>query len=168
MCIYTEKFFFYIEFLSKLNQTIPNYSFAGVRFRVIDGALTLQVRATEFDLALGQLKNLDDSFWYMSSNKNRTELILENPDVPTGTPEKSIPNIQKDLFVKFGPSDKFKDISQTTVPFIDSQMVESNNPTPLSGVGLYWKGWPGFGGFIAPTILNYNFGPHIAEQNDIF
>lgn len=112
----------------------------GVRFRVINGAITLQVRATEFDFESGKLKNLESSFWYVSPEKPRTELVLDEPDVPINTPEKSIINIQPDLYVKIGPSDKFKDISQTAVPFIDSQLVESHNPTPLSGVGLLWKG----------------------------
>lgn len=135
----------------------------GIRFRVIDGAITLQVRATEFDFKTGQLKNIDNSFWYVSNNKNRVEIILEDPDVPTASKEKSIPIISPNRFIKFGPSSRYKDVSQTTVPFIDSQLVESHNPTPLSGVGLYYKGLPGFGGFIAPKIFNYNMGPHIIE-----
>lgn len=137
----------------------------GVRFSIIDGTITLQVRATEFDFITGRLKNVGNSFWYVSNNKNRTEIILESPDVPINTPEKSIPNVFPDRFIKFRPSDRFKDISQTAVPFIDSQLVESHNPTPLSGVGLYYKGWPGYGGFIAPKILNYNLGPHIVEPS---
>lgn len=137
----------------------------GVRFRVINGAITLQVRATDFDFTAGRLINLDSSFWYVSPQKVRTELILENPDVPINSKDKSIPSILPDRFVKFGPSDKYKDVAQTTVPFIDSQLVESHNPGPLSGVGLYHKGFIGYGGFIAPKILNYNFSPHIVELN---
>lgn len=138
----------------------------GVRFRVINGALTLQVRATDFDFTAGRLTNLENSFWYVSPQKQRFELILESPDIPTNAVEKSIPSILPDRFVKFGPSDKYKDISQTTVPYIDSQLVESHNPGPLSGVGLYHKGFIGYGGFVAPKILNYNFSPHIVEPND--
>lgn len=138
----------------------------GVRFRVIDGAISLQVRATDFDFSSGRLTNVDNSFWYTAPRKIRTELVLENPDVPTNSRDKSIPTILVDRFIKFGPSDKYKDIAQTTVPFIDSQLVESPNPGPLSGVGLYHKGFPGYGGFIAPKILNYNFSPHIIEPNE--
>lgn len=138
----------------------------GVRFRVVDGALQLQVRATDFDFTAGRLTNVDNSFWYTSPRKQRTELVLEHPDVPTLSPAKSIPSILPDRFIKFGPSDKYKDIAQTTIPFIDSQLVESHNPGPLSGVGLFHKGYPGYGGFIAPKILNYNFSPHIVEYNE--
>lgn len=138
----------------------------GVRFRVIDGALTLQVRATDFDFTSGRLMNFENNSWYASPVITRTELILEKPDVPTNAKEQSMPSILADRFVKFGPSDKHKDVAQTTVPFIDSQLVESHKPGPLSGVGLYHKGSTGYGGFIAPKILNYNFSPHIVETND--
>lgn len=137
----------------------------GVRFRVVNGAITLQVRGTDFDFISGRLKNVENSVWYASEVKERTEIPLDSLDVPTLTPEKSIPYILKDHYVKFGPTDKFKDLAQTTIPFVDSQLVESHNPMPLSGVGLYYKTFPQFGGFIAPKILNYNFGPHIGALN---
>lgn len=133
----------------------------GLRFRVVNGAISLQVRATEFDFASGELRNFDNSYWYTSQTKNRTEITLDGLDIPTYTPEKSIPNNLQERFVKFGPTDKFKDLSQTTIPYVDSQLVESHNAMPLSGVGLFYKTFPGYGGFIAPKILNYNFGPHI-------
>lgn len=138
----------------------------GVRFRVFDGALTLQVRATDFDFASGRLMNFENNSWYASPVITRTELILDKPDVPTKAEEQSIPSILVDRFVRFGPSDKHKDVAQTTVPFIDSQLVESHKPGPLSGVGLHHKGYTGYGGFIAPKIMNYNFSPHIVEPND--
>lgn len=45
-----------------------------------------------------------------------------------------------------------KDAAQTTVPFLDAQEVSASPITPLQGVGLYFKGRSGFGGFIAPKI----------------
>lgn len=138
----------------------------GVRFRIINGAISLQVRGTDFDFITGRLKNVGSSFWYTSAKKERTEIIMDAPDVPTLTPEKSIPFVQRDRFIRFGPSDKFKDLSQTTVPYIDSQLVESHNLIALSGVGLYYKSFPGYGGFVAPKIQNYNMGPHIAGPNE--
>ena len=64
-------------------------------------------------------------------------------------------------FVKFTNSDYEKDAGQSTVPFIDAQPVESANPVPLSGVGIFHKGRPKFGGFIAPRIFTYNFTKHL-------
>lgn len=133
----------------------------GIRFRVIDGALTLQVRGTEFDFTTGKLRNLENSYWFAAGAKERTEIILENPDIPIESKAKSIPILATNKYIKFGPSDLVKDAGQTTVPFIDSQLVESPNPVPLSGVGLYFKTYEQSGGFIAPKLVNYNFGPHI-------
>lgn len=140
----------------------------GVRFRVDDaGALSLQVRATEFDFISGRLQNLENSFWYASNAKNRVPIILENPGVSTKTEIKSIPDVRRNQFIQFQPTDIYKDIAQTTVPFIDAQLVQpAPNLVPLSGAGLYYKGFPKFGGFIAPKLLTYNYGPHIVAPND--
>lgn len=137
----------------------------GVRFRVIESAITLQVRATDFDFISGRLINLERSSWYASDKRNRTEVEMISKDVPILTPEKSIPNIQPNLYMKFGPTDKIKDLAQTTIPYVDAQLVEPHNPVPLSGIGLYYKAFGEYGGFIAPKILNYNMGPHISYEN---
>lgn len=137
----------------------------GIRFRVVDGALSLQVRATEFDFITGRLKNLENSFWYASNAKNRVPIVLERPGISTDTEAKSIPDIRRNQYVQFQPTDMQKDIAQTTVPFIDAQLVEPHNLIPLSGVGLYYKGQPNNGGFIAPKVLTYNFGKHIVSPN---
>lgn len=139
----------------------------GVRFRVVDDALTIQVRATEFDFTTGLLQNLENSFWYASNAKNRVELVLERPDIPTKADIKSIPDIRNNQFIRFQPTDMEKDIAQTTVPYIDAQLVQPGpNLVPLSGIGLYYKGFPGNGGFIAPKVLTYNYGPHIVPPKD--
>lgn len=139
----------------------------GVRFRVVDGALTIQVRATEFDFATGRLQNLENSFWYASNAKNRVELVLERPNIPTKGDIKSIPDVRNNQFIRFQPTDMEKDIAQTTVPFIDAQLVQPGpNLVPLSGIGLFYKGFPQNGGFIAPKVLTYNFGPHIVAPKD--
>lgn len=137
----------------------------GVRFRIVDNAITLQVRATDFDFISGRLINPERSQWYISDKKNRTEVPLDRLDVPILTPEKSLPYIESNLFVKFGPTDKYKDLAQTTIPYIDAQLVEPHNAVPLGGVGLLYKSFSGYGGFIAPKILNYNLAPHIAYGN---
>lgn len=138
----------------------------GVRFRVINGALTLQVRGTDFDFDVGILINTENSNWYTSTKRTRTEILLDQPDISTNSREKSIPFALPDRYIKFQPTDRYKDIAQTAVPFIDAQLVESHNPSLISGVGLYYKGRQGYGGFIAPKLLNYNFAPHIKEPNN--
>lgn len=60
-----------------------------------------------------------------------------------------------------------KDAAQSTVPFIDIQEVISNPPVPLSGLGIYHKGQRGYGGFLAPKIMTYDFTPHIRVPQTI-
>lgn len=63
--------------------------------------------------------------------------------------------------MEFSASSFNKDASQSTVPFIDIQDVVSKPPVPCAGIGIYHKGRPGFGGFLAPKLMTYDFAPHI-------
>lgn len=54
-----------------------------------------------------------------------------------------------------------KDAAQTTVPFIDVQDVDSDPPVPLSGLGIYHKGQPSYGGFIGMRLITYDLVLHI-------
>lgn len=56
-----------------------------------------------------------------------------------------------------------KDASQTTVPFLDAQDVVNDPPVPLEGVGLFLKGQDGFGGFITPKIMTFDYGPYVQK-----
>lgn len=103
--------------------------------------------------------------WISSRDGIRTELILKNPDVPTRATQPLEPNWTEKQFIKFGPTDRVKDAAQTTVPFFDGTFVEGN-PTLLSGIGLYYKSQPGFGGFIAPYLNAFDFGSLINTISD--
>lgn len=72
-----------------------------------------------------------------------------------------MPNFTPNKFVKFRPSDSDKDAGQTTVPFIDTQLVRPMYLTLLSGVGIYYKGSPGFGGFIGPKLIVYDMSSYL-------
>lgn len=91
---------------------------------------------------------------------------LQRPDVPTRTRSKSIPTTQSNQYVEFGPTDMDADLGQTTVPYLDSQDVESIPPVALAGAGLFHKGQTGFGGFVAPKLFTYDFAPHIEIATD--
>lgn len=129
----------------------------GVRLQLHDNRLMLEVRGTEFDFHTGHLKNLDKSIWFNNANRNeRTKVMIEEPDAPTRTT-----NIQErydfvDKYVEFGPSDIRKDLAQVTVPYIESVHLEATEPRPLSGAGLFYKGEPGFGGFVAIKLVAYD------------
>lgn len=96
-----------------------------------------------------------------SGNKKRTEMSLKQPNIPTRTKAKSLPISAPNTFVKFTHSDINKDAAQTTVPFLDAQDVVNNPPVPLEGIGIFVKGQDGFGGFIAPKIKTFDYGPYV-------
>lgn len=89
------------------------------------------------------------------------KIVLDDPDIPTRTKAKSQPDSRHNQYLEFSASSIQKDAAQSTVPFIDIQDVVSNPSVPLAGVGIYHKGRPGYGGFLAPKLMTYDFAPHI-------
>lgn len=130
----------------------------GVRFRPVNGVITLQVRVTDFNYIGGRLEHLEYTNWISSPNENAEEIILEKPGNPILTSnEIDVPNASGNKYIQFGPTDLYADASQLTVPFVDTMRVEPENPVVLSGIGLYHRGQKGSGGFIAPKVLVYGF-----------
>lgn len=72
-----------------------------------------------------------------------------------------IPDSSNDQYIKFTISSLEKDGGQTTIPFIDTQEVNSRIATPLSGFGIDHKGSNDFGGYIAPKLLTYDLRHHL-------
>lgn len=91
----------------------------------------------------------------------RTEFVIDKPDIPTRSKAPNSPDSKTNQFLNFAPTDLGKDVAQTTIPFIDIQPVTTNPPFPLSGAGIYHKGRSGFGGYIAPKIMTYDFTSHL-------
>jgi len=139
----------------------------GVRFRVVGAHLNLEARLTEFNFELGKLISPDNTnFWKSNDNtdvsgERRMKLSLSNPDISTRTIAKSVPDSRHNQYIDFTNTAMDKDAAQSTVPFMDIQDVISNPPVPLSGIGIYHKGRQGYGGFLAPKIITYDFTPHV-------
>lgn len=133
----------------------------GVRFRIVDGRITLDIRATEFDFSTGRLKNQKDSMWVSNPNCGKVKIELPKRNNPAANGELSVANDTPNAFIEFGPTDYWSDISQLTVPFVDTQRVEPYLPVALSGVGLYHKTANDSGGFIATKLIVYDFMPYI-------
>lgn len=130
----------------------------GVRLAINNkGHLQLEVRFTQFDYITGKLINLDSSYWQSNESGGKHRINTDNLDIPTKSTKPSIPNAKENSFVRFGPTHKKIDLSQTTVPFIDGLKVEPKLPAPLGGIGLYYKDR----GFIAPKIVLSNFDSFI-------
>lgn len=142
------------------NQT---YLVTGVRFMMIGDHLTFQIHVTEFNFETGKLIEPEHTSVWESNNdvSNKTEIILQNPDVPTCLPTKSKLNTTNKQYVKFTNTDIDRDAAQTTVPFFDAQPVTSTLPVPLAGAGIYHKGGKNSGGFIGLKIFTYDFSKHL-------
>lgn len=65
------------------------------------------------------------------------------------------------MYIHLSPSSFEKDLGQTVQPLLDVQDVVTYPSTPLRGIGLYHKASSGYGGFIAPRILTYDYSKFI-------
>lgn len=129
----------------------------GVRFRVHSGSLHLEVRFTYFDETTGKLDLTTPSEWKMNSNINRIKIPTEHVDIPTRSKEQSTAVGTNGLnSIQFGPTGWVRDMAQTTVPFIDTVLVEPDDLGPLSGVGLFYKHQTGHGGYVAPRLITHD------------
>lgn len=135
----------------------------GLRFRTIGSRLNLEIQVTPFNFTSGKLSQPSsvNSFWIGNDFTNRSQLELQNPDIPTRVQVPSLPDSKKHQYVNFSPSDRVKDAAQNTVPFIDIQPVISDPPVPMAGAGVFHKGRPGSGGYVALKLITYDFTPHL-------
>lgn len=135
----------------------------GVRFFHLNGHIVLQVRATDFNYPKGQLLNLDHNPWVVNNNGGRNRIILDNAGNPLAESYPAeTPRNPKDGYIRFEPSDFDEDLSQATVPFIETLPVEPKHPVALSGVGLYHKGKKSptgsvTVGIVAVKLISYDF-----------
>lgn len=136
----------------------------GIRFRVIDSHLRLEIRVTDFDYQTGHLKDLRHSKWIGNNHRPKRQLVPVRPDVPTKAKQKSMPFLGDNVYINFQPSDIEKDAAQSTIPFIDTTPLQAM--TPLAGLGLQYKTSIGSGGFIAPKLIVFDAGLYIMPINN--
>lgn len=137
----------------------------GVRFRVVNSHLRLEVRVTNFNYQTGKLIDIQRSEWtYNNSTITKMPLEVQYPDRSTRSTQKSIPIRGKNHYINFQPTDIRKDAAQSTIPFIDPTPVVSD--TPLGGVGIYFKTQYGYGGFIAPKLIAFDASLHMTPINN--
>ena len=142
--------------------TPKGHIITGLRFRKLGGHLNLEVQASPIDFTTGTIDN-ERAIWVSNDNtpaseiKPRTKLPLLTPDVSTRSRIPSVPDSTADQFIEFQVSSLEKDVSQNTVPFIEATPVFTQPPTWLTGIGIYHKGQPGYGGYVAFRIATLNF-----------
>ncbi|KAH8414601.1 hypothetical protein KR215_009920 [Drosophila sulfurigaster] len=145
----------------------------GVGFHVWRGQLALNVMFSDFDFVEGLVNGYyeEDSpipvrltmhtIW--NSGLDNSKLNIDNLDLPTRATNSSQPISKDTQYVEFVNTGLEKDAGQTTIPFIDIQDVVSYPPVPLTGLGIYYKNSPGYGGFIAPKIFSYDYATHVRK-----
>lgn len=58
-------------------------------------------------------------------------------------------------YVEFNVTNWENDLGQTTLPFFDSREVTSNPPSPLGGIGIYYKNYePGTKEFVSLKTIS--------------
>ncbi|CAK9823191.1 hypothetical protein ANTRET_LOCUS1580 [Anthophora retusa] len=138
------------------------YLLTGVKFRMLGSRLNLEARMTPFNFTTGKLTEpIEKSFWISHDKTQRHEIKFKNPDIPTRSPLLTLPDSKEDNYLNFAPSGRNADASQNTIPFVDIQPVEVNPPVAIAGVGVFHKGRPGSGGFVALRLITYDYSPHL-------
>ncbi|XP_039151576.1 uncharacterized protein LOC120285054 isoform X2 [Drosophila simulans] len=148
--------------LGDLNAKI-NSVVTGLRFRVFGAHLQLEAQFTAVEFESGKLVDpKKTSHWIsMGTDQPREKLPLMDAQVSTKSSVLSIPYPSDNQFIEFTNTGFIQDAAQRTVPFIDIQDVVSEPPVPLSGIGIYYKGQNGYGGFLAPRLITYDFTSYV-------
>ncbi|XP_076627386.1 chemokine-like protein orion isoform X2 [Colletes latitarsis] len=147
-----------------LDDLVPaqDHLLTGIKFRTIGSHLNLEIMATPFNFTTGKLiQPIEKSFWMSNDDTTRTELKLEQPDIPIRYSTPSLPDSGKDQYLNFAPSDRVYDAAQNTIPFIDIQPIVPNPPVPIAGAGIFHKGRRASGGFVALKLITYDFNSHL-------
>lgn len=91
----------------------------------------------------------------------RTHIDINNSNLPIKSTTPSELDMSSNKYLTFTHSSIDHDVAQTTLPFIDMQTVAPYPGIPLSGLGIYFKGIKGFGGFIGASIFTYDLSNDI-------
>lgn len=161
----------------------------GIKLRLIGSHLNMEVRVTPFNFISGKLiEPTNSSYWVGNDNTElsdtkrfviyyifniysitlsplcyiyRIEIDISNSDLPTKSNIASEPDMSSNKFLLFTHSSIDRDVAQTTLPFIDSQVVAPYPGVPLSGVGVYFKGMKNYAGYIGPSVFTYDLSNEI-------
>jgi len=140
----------------------------GIRFRQLGGHINLEIRSTPIRFHTGELIK-QRSIWIGNDNtpatpEMRTKLEIPSPDVPTNQPQSSSMISDKNQYLLFDATSPFKDVRQTTIPYIDSQIVTPKKSSWLSGIGIYYKGFIGYGGYVGAMVSTYDSSKHLVPK----
>ncbi|XP_072747595.1 uncharacterized protein Orion isoform X2 [Anoplolepis gracilipes] len=143
-------------------QSPQDHLLTGIRFRMVGSRLNLEIMMTPFNFTSGLLIQPEEkTFWHSNDITERAELKFIEPDIPIRNSIQNVPDSAMNQYLNFAPSDRRKDVSQSTIPFLDVQPIIPNPPVPIAGAGIFHKGKKGSGGFAALKLITYDFAPHL-------
>lgn len=143
-------------------QAPQDHLLTGIRFRMVGSRLNLEIMMTPFNFTSGLLIQPEEkTFWHSNDITERAELKFIEPDIPIRNSIQNVPDSAMNQYLNFAPSDRRKDASQSTIPFLDVQPIIPNPPVPIAGAGIFHKGKKGSGGFAALKLITYDFAPHL-------
>ena len=146
----------YLDDIENTNngRDMENYVVTGIRFRLHNDHLSLEVQMTEFDTKTKVL-NPESSLWLnrLDDHEKRKVLVFNEADSPILTPIPSVHDSGLNQVIKFSSASIKKTAGQIVVPYFDGMNIFPSTRYPLSGIGLFHKGQPGYGGFISFRLL---------------
>ncbi|XP_057334295.1 uncharacterized protein LOC130673336 [Microplitis mediator] len=130
----------------------------GVKFILVaNNHLSLRVRGTQMYNHSTNYPSVDHDWHYPHLKYDEERIIINIKDLANSaevinqTTELSRSgrdyiNLSVGLY-----SDEFNNLA--VIPFFDSQNVVTEPPAPFGGVGFFYKGQPGFGGFLSFKLM---------------
>jgi len=146
----------------------PNsHVLTGMKLRNFGGHLNLEIQVTPINFKNGKLSK-EKSIWIGNDNtpaspKPRELLSILNPGIPTSLKGHNKVDGEHDQYIQFDTTSAYKDVAQTTIPFIDAQPVTVQPATWIAGAGIYHKGRIGFGGFVGLSLETFDYTRHFVE-----
>ncbi|CAG5083189.1 Protein of unknown function [Cotesia congregata] len=142
----------------------------GIKFEVLtDNHITLVIRGSEMYRDDKVFTSIHDEWHYppaenpentrhnfkLEDFKNPAESSLKNNELSRSGQNyvRLTGGVYSRLFNNFA-----------VIPFIDSRAVVSSPPAPLGGLGLFYKGQPGYGGFIALKYILSKYNLNVDER----
>ncbi|XP_074097186.1 uncharacterized protein LOC141526218 [Cotesia typhae] len=141
----------------------------GVKFQLLsDNHISLMVRGTGMYNSYSQQRSNNHQWYYPKTLQNE-----ERENIPLADFHNSAESLENRELSQSGRnyvdltvgtySPKFENIP--VLPFFDSQNLTSN--VPLGGLGLYYKGYPSFGGFLAFKLADSEFNFNMIVDYDL-
>uniref|UniRef100_A0A0C9QGU1 PepT protein n=1 Tax=Fopius arisanus TaxID=64838 RepID=A0A0C9QGU1_9HYME len=142
----------------------------GIKFSLSDYCaegrhVKLQLEYAKFNFTSGELTTTEGFQSPSTCHSRRVNMVnLDSPLNQRKPRDQNTPDFKLNSYVRFGWTNFKKDVGQTTIPLLDAQPVETKPSAPLTGIELFYKSSPGYGGFLAFKIRTLNYAKYMEEE----